>query len=293
MSNRWIMAVAAGAAVSMWAPGQAEAQGNSQAARARQQAEQERRASTRDAQRRAVEANRDARGASERRDERARSDARSASERERESERERLRLNQERERLQADRRRQAELDRITAERRRQAEYDRLAVERRRQAEYDRMMAERRRQAELERMRRLSWDRYQWDNHRDWKGSGPAFCRSGGAGHPVFGRQWCQDKGFGSRYDRWDRDGWRNVDVQRRRGRDYDLGRPVLIDILGDVLYRRFEAFGRQYYGGGALTGDWFHDGRGGVLQLSVGGVPFARLVDANRNGRIDDVLLRR
>lgn len=28
-----------------------------------------------------------------------------------------------------------------------------------------------------------------------KGKGPAFCRSG-EGHPVHGRQWCRDKGFG-------------------------------------------------------------------------------------------------
>lgn len=58
-----------------------------------------------------------------------------------------------------------------------------------------------------------------------RGNGPAFCRSG-AGHPVFGRRWCVEKGFGLgrqvRDDRrviWDddvilRDG-RQVRVDRR------------------------------------------------------------------------------
>lgn len=36
------------------------------------------------------------------------------------------------------------------------------------------------------------DRFQVNHTR---GRGPAFCRSG-AGHPVFGRQWCIEKGWG-------------------------------------------------------------------------------------------------
>ncbi len=35
---------------------------------------------------------------------------------------------------------------------------------------------------------------EFDDEDDGEGSGPSFCRSG-AGHPVFGRAWCRDKGF--------------------------------------------------------------------------------------------------
>lgn len=31
-----------------------------------------------------------------------------------------------------------------------------------------------------------------------KGGGPAFCRSG-AGHPVFGREWCRQRGWDATY----------------------------------------------------------------------------------------------
>lgn len=45
--------------------------------------------------------------------------------------------------------------------------------------------------------------------KDGKGGGPAFCRSG-AGHPVFGWEWCRDRG-------WDRaDGRRVRDDRTRR-----------------------------------------------------------------------------
>jgi hypothetical protein len=39
------------------------------------------------------------------------------------------------------------------------------------------------------------DDRRWDDQRRGDRPGPAFCRSG-AGHPVHGRQWCRDKGFG-------------------------------------------------------------------------------------------------
>jgi len=49
-----------------------------------------------------------------------------------------------------------------------------------------------------------WDD-RWEDGRDERdGQGPAFCRSG-EGHPVHGRRWCEEKGFGlgrdgGRYD---------------------------------------------------------------------------------------------
>lgn len=54
------------------------------------------------------------------------------------------------------------------------------------------------------------------------GNGPSFCRSG-AGHPVFGREWCREKGWDVNRDRdrirADRD--RDRDERDRDERDRD------------------------------------------------------------------------
>jgi hypothetical protein len=129
-----------------------------------------------------------------------------------------------------------------------------------------------------------------------RGQGPAFCRSG-QGHPVHGRQWCVQKGFGLGAERWDRTVWGDIILgQPRDRRRYDdgrtMGRGTLGDILGDVLLGRFESYGRQH-GSGPVTGNWVPGADAAILQLSIGGVPFAQLVDNRRNGRIDSLLLRR
>lgn len=71
-----------------------------------------------------------------------------------------------------------------------------------------------------------------------------------------------------------------------------MGRSVLRDVLGDVVFGRLEERGRQY-GAGAITGRWLDEEGASVLQLLVGTTPFARLVDTGRDGRVDTVLLRR
>jgi len=55
-----------------------------------------------------------------------------------------------------------------------------------------------------------------------KDNGPAFCRSG-AGHPVFGREWCREKGWDAGRDRTraDRDRDRDRDDRARDDRDRD------------------------------------------------------------------------
>jgi len=153
-----------------------------------------------------------------------------------------------------------------------------------------------------------WDDRRYDDRRDdrgwdvWNrnersrgnGNGPAFCRSG-AGHPVFGRQWCRDKGFGIGNDRRDRDVWEDILLRGPRDRRYNqtLSRSVLQDILGSILLGRFESHARQtgYYG--STSGRWLLDGNAHVLQLYTGSQPLARLVDYNRDGRIDTIQLRR
>jgi hypothetical protein len=110
----------------------------------------------------------------------------------------------------------------TAERARAAERERAAeqartAERARGAEWERA-AERARRAEVDRRRdvdRRSRDRAVYGRQQQQGGS-PAFCRSG-SGHPVFGRQWCREKGFSLGGDR--RDAGRAGDVILRRPRD--------------------------------------------------------------------------
>jgi hypothetical protein len=263
MSNRWIIAMAAGASISMAVPAELDAQ----AGVARGKQSQQQRAAEREQQRdaRQAAAQRDTRSISQR-------DARAANQRQDERDR-------------YDSRRVADRD----DRQRAAERERLRLERERQAQRDRQAAERQRQAELDRYR---GQQRGWDTEGR-SGKGPAFCRSGGAGHPVFGQRWCRDKGFGHGYDRWERDGWDDIVLRRPRQPDRQMGRSVLSDMLGSVVLGRFESYGRQYYGAGPVTGHWIEDRDAAVLQLSIGGVPFARIVDTSRNGRVDGVLLRR
>ena len=73
-----------------------------------------------------------------------------------------------------------------------------------------------------------------------QGNGPPFCRSG-QGHPVHGRQWCVDKGWGL--------GGRDVRLDRRRDRDDviirrvprdrdDRGDGGVLGRLGDIIRGR-------------------------------------------------------
>ena len=123
--------------------------------------------------------------------------------------------------------------------------------------------------------------------------GPAFCRSG-AGHPVWGRRWCLEKGFGlgggyygydrydrfgrfGRYDRFGRYGYRRARIGRSLpeiifGRRYldpgyryrraILGRAGLGEILGLVAadYLLYEVLGLSPYDGLRVHGYW-RDGR--------------------------------
>ena len=136
----------------------------------------------------------------------------------------------------------------------------------------------------------------WDNDRDGKnGKGPAFCRSG-AGHPVHGRAWCREKGFGlgngNNNGRWDRVTWNDV-IFRRRPRDGSFGRDGLYDLLGRSVYDRLDAQ-RRYWGVNApLVGRWdSFEGRS-VLQVAAGGIALAELVDRNGDRRVDYVSIHR
>jgi hypothetical protein len=176
----------------------------------------------------------------------------------------------------------------TQQQQREAERERLRAQREREAERERLRADRDRRASVDPRDE------RWDQQR--RGNGPAFCRSG-QGHPVHGRQWCQQKGFGLGNERWDRARWDDVIFgQPRDRRRYEDGRTMnrgtLADILGDVVLRRFENHGSQH-ARGPITGQWLTGVDGRIMQLSIGGVPFAQLVDSRGRGRADQILLRR
>lgn len=141
----------------------------------------------------------------------------------------------------------------------------------------------------------------WDDDRDlgsWTlrrlgdrqpaGNAPAFCRSG-AGHPVGGREWCLDKGFGlgSRNGTlWSRGGIDDV-IWRRPTADR-LDRGGLAGVLGDVIFGRlaFQAITLGY--DQPLVGFWVAEPEGPrILRVHSGDYEVAEFVDTDRDDRAD------
>lgn len=128
------------------------------------------------------------------------------------------------------------------------------------------------------------------------GKGPAFCRSG-AGHPVHGRQWCLDHGFGLGGRGWQRASWDGVVFHERTGfvrPDGRLGASELRQLLGAEVFGRLADVARQERrSGDFLNGRWAPtDGRRArVLQVRVTDEPLAELSDVDGDGRVDAVLL--
>lgn len=124
------------------------------------------------------------------------------------------------------------------------------------------------------------------NNSKGKG-GPSFCRSG-AGHPVYGRSWCVDKGFGLGTTRWGNAGWGDVVLGRTTTRTGTVSSGTLSDVLGRVIFGRLQTQSN----GGALTGNWVTSSAGPlILQVNSGGRPIAEFVDRNRDGRAEVVML--
>ncbi len=126
-------------------------------------------------------------------------------------------------------------------------------------------------------------------------NGPSFCRSG-AGHPVYGRQWCLEQGFGL-----GEAAWRHARVGRVVfGRvpngtieNPRLGAREIAEVLTGVVLD--EIFGKSHYDldRAQLSGSW----RGGssegilVLEVLIGGAPVAELTDTDLDGEVDIVLI--
>lgn len=134
------------------------------------------------------------------------------------------------------------------------------------------------------------DRRDNDRYRDSnrQGSGPPFCRNG-QGHPVHGRAWCRQKGWDNASLR--NTGWGDVILRRPRYSQSDLGRSVLMDILGRTVYGRFDSQRSRLGLNSGLTGQWRDTSSGSVLNLYAGGIQIGQLLDRNRDGRADIVLM--
>lgn len=146
-------------------------------------------------------------------------------------------------------------------------------------------------------------------------SGPPFCHSG-SGHPVFGMEWCRERGFapqaGSdrryeqnrRFRRWNRQYEERSRRQERRRepgditfeglsqrRDARLSEGKLEDVLGPRVFGRFERQARRFGSDSDLSGRWVGDRDEQVLRVQVGPRLFAELIDGNRDGRVDRAVL--
>ena len=123
---------------------------------------------------------------------------------------------------------------------------------------------------------------------------PAFCRSG-AGHPVWGRQWCIDKNFGLGVNNgveWGRASSSGDIILRRRAESTDLTRDVLATVLGDVVFNRLAAHAITLGYTEPLTGRWIGEANGPrILLLNSGGNTVAEIMDSNHDDRADLLLV--
>ena len=133
------------------------------------------------------------------------------------------------------------------------------------------------------------DRYDRDRYEVNRKNAPPFCRSG-RGHPVHGREWCRQKGYGLGDDRWERARWDDV-IFGRRNTSGRVSGSILEQIVGRTIYNRLALQSRQF-GGGSMYGEWITPSGGPrMLHVYSGSRPLAEFVDGNRDGRAELILL--
>lgn len=126
---------------------------------------------------------------------------------------------------------------------------------------------------------------------DWtpRAGAPAFCRSG-EGHPVWGRAWCIDKGFGlgSRAGTiWSRGSIGDV-IFRRPDDRTRLDRGGLIGVLGDIVFGRLALQAITLGYDQPLVGVWLAEPEGPrILRVNSGPYEVAEFYDADRDGRAE------
>jgi hypothetical protein len=118
---------------------------------------------------------------------------------------------------------------------------------------------------------------------------PAFCRSG-QGHPVHGREWCLDKGFGlgSRSGTlWSRGSIEDVVFRRRTDSDR-LDRGGLAGVLGDIVFGRLALQSVALGYDQPLMGVWVAQPDGPrILRVRSGEHEVAEFVDRDRDDRVE------
>lgn len=123
---------------------------------------------------------------------------------------------------------------------------------------------------------------------------PAFCRSG-AGHPVWGRQWCVDKGFGlGAYQdvRWGRTTTIGDIIFGRTIQPGRLTTGNLLAALGATAFNRLALHAVTLGYTEPLVGTWVTDpAEPNVLLVNAGPAPVAEFVDVNRDGRPELMLV--
>lgn len=134
----------------------------------------------------------------------------------------------------------------------------------------------------------AWEVRRLGDRRPNAGS-PAFCRSG-EGHPVWGREWCIEKGFGlgSRDGTiWSRGTVEDIVFGRRDTRDR-LDRGGLIDVLGDVVFGRLALHAVTMGYADPLSGIWVQEPDGPrILRVRSGDLEVAELYDRDRDDRVE------
>lgn len=129
---------------------------------------------------------------------------------------------------------------------------------------------------------------------DVREGAPSFCRSG-AGHPVFGREWCVNKGFGlgSYQDyRWGRtDDVGDIVYTRGTLADGIVG-SALQNLLGNTAFNRLALHAVTLGLVEPLVGRFIGEPAGPqYLAVNSGAYPVAELYDTNRDSRWDNLLV--
>jgi hypothetical protein len=119
---------------------------------------------------------------------------------------------------------------------------------------------------------------------------PMFCQNG-SGHPVYGRDWCFERGFRLGAE-WRRERVRDMTLTRvARGTPID--RALLEQMLGSELIEQIEDSRTELQLEQPLSGSWVESPAGGfILRIQAGDQPIAEVADRNRDGTIDTLWRR-
>jgi hypothetical protein len=134
--------------------------------------------------------------------------------------------------------------------------------------------------------------------------GPSFCRNG-RGHPVHGWRWCARRGWAVNHYRpvraraypagiWASVRWDGVWLDAGYAPGYYDHTVPLRSWIGRSATRRIRQHARWLGLHGRLSGHWLETRYGGVaVEVRAGPIPVARLIDRERDGHAEVLLLRR